>query len=132
MTTTTGVVLVVDDNEVNSAVYEKIIGEVPGVTAKCFTNANDALGYVMTERPIMAIVDYRMPDIDGFGFITRMRSINGRNAIPIVMVTGSDDEKVRARALVLGVQEFMRKPIDKKRLQALITHALRVRLTEPT
>ena len=127
----TGAVLVVDDNQANMAVYQKVIGEVRGVVAKCFTNPNEALEYLLSDRPVLAVIDYRMPDIDGFAFIQRMRSISGRHAIPIVMLTGSDDEKVRARAMVMGVLEFMKKPVDKRRLQALITHALRMRLTEP-
>jgi CheY-like chemotaxis protein len=131
LTDTTGVVLVVDDNAANIAVYQKIIGEVRGVVSKCFTDSNEALAFLLNERPILAIVDYRMPDIDGLSFITRMRSITGRSSIPVIMLTGSDDEKIRARALVLGVHDFMKKPIDKRRLQAFITHALRTRLAEP-
>jgi two-component system response regulator RpfG len=125
-----GVVLVVDDNDANIAVYEKVIREVRGVEPKCFADSDDALTWLLAERPILAVVDYRMPGIDGFEFIKRMRLNHGCNSVPVVMLTGVDDEAVHARALALGVYEYMRKPVNKRRLQEVITFALRVRLIE--
>ena len=125
----TGVVLVVDDNTPNVAIYEHVVGEVGGVTAKCCTDPLEALMWLESELPILVVVDYRMPSMDGIAFIARMRSIPERNRIPVVMLTGSDDPQVRGKALQLGVLEFMKKPVNKKRLQELITLSLRNRLT---
>jgi CheY-like chemotaxis protein len=130
VTNSNGVVLVVDDNESNIAIYEKVIGEVRGVESRCFTNASLALSWLVDQRPILAIVDYRMPDLDGLEFMKRMRLIGRCHSIPVVMLTGVDDEQLRARARALGVYEYMRKPVNKRRLQEVITYTLRARLIE--
>lgn len=118
-------VLVVDDNGANRAIYERVVGEVKGALASCFTDPEAALAWARDNALVLLVVDYHMPKIDGLTFIERFRALPERARVPVVMLTGSDDERVRAEATRLGVVDFMKKPVDRKRLQHYVTHALR-------
>ena len=117
----TSYVLVVDDNPVNVALYERVISHIGMCYPKCFTKASDALAWAQQNNPAVAIVDYRMPEMDGLEFIRRFRSIPGRNAVPCVMLTGVKEGAVRHQALQMGVADFLNKPVNADRLMALIS-----------
>jgi len=119
-------VLIVDDNAANRAVYERVILDVPGAVPTYFADPEAALEWAREHLPTLVVVDYKMPKIDGLTFIQRIRSIPGRNSVPIVMLTGVEDERVIAEASRLGVKEFMKKPVDRRRLQGHIAHAVRM------
>jgi len=59
------------------------------------------------------IVDYMMPDLDGLEFIRLMREMPGRDGVPVIMITANDQKQLRYRALDLGANDFLTKPVDK-------------------
>lgn len=119
-------VLIVDDNAANRAVYERVILDVPGAVPNYFADPEAALEWAKDHLPTLIVVDYKMPKVDGLAFIQRIRSLPGRNSVPIVMLTGIEDQRVVAEATRLGVKEFMKKPVDRRRLQEHIAHAVRM------
>ena len=54
-----------------------------------------------------------MPEIDGLEFISRLRATPGCEAVPILMITANDQKQLRYRALDLGANDFLIKPVDK-------------------
>jgi putative two-component system response regulator len=54
-----------------------------------------------------------MPQLDGLEFIRRVRETPGREAVPILMITANDQKQIRYRALDLGANDFLTKPVDK-------------------
>jgi putative two-component system response regulator len=71
-----------------------------------------------------------MPQLDGLEFIGRLRAIAGRADIPIVMVTADTESDVRHRALELGAQDFLNKPVDNIELRARVRNLLALRKTQ--
>jgi putative two-component system response regulator len=65
--------------------------------------------------------------MDGLEFIRRLQSIPGRADVPIVMVTADTESDVRHRALELGAQDFLTKPVDKTELTARVKNLLALR-----
>jgi putative two-component system response regulator len=63
--------------------------------------------------PDLVIVDYMMPEMDGLEFIRLLREIPGREAIPVLMITANDQKQIRYRALDIGANDFLTKPVDK-------------------
>lgn len=68
----------------------------------------------------VVITDAQMPGIDGYELIARIRASENAtiSALPIIMITGAEDESSRERALQVGATDFIIKPFDKTQLLA--------------
>jgi DNA-binding response OmpR family regulator len=67
------------------------------------------------------LVDYRLEGIDGVELITRIRALDHRQDVPIVMMTGTVDAAVVAAALAAGADDVLYKPTDVDILVATVT-----------
>jgi CheY-like chemotaxis protein len=118
-------ILVVDDNAAATVLYERVIGKVFNCAAVCFTDPQAALEWASTNVPDFAVVDYRMPEMDGLEFIRRFRLLPDHSAIPCVVLTATKDPAVRQQSLQLGVVDFLTKPVNPDRLVDTIKRALK-------
>ena len=91
-----------------------------------FAQARDALTWAKDNNPDLVIVDYLMPDMDGLEFIRVLRELPERDAVPIVMITANDQKQLRYRALDLGANDFLTKPVDKVEFLARTRNMLQV------
>lgn len=68
----------------------------------------------------VVITDAQMPVLDGYQLISRIRESDLAHVkqIPVIMITGADDETARERALNTGATDFVTKPFDKTQLLA--------------
>ena len=117
-------ILVVDDNDVNVKLYERVITNIPDAQAVCFTDPNEALDWCKTQAPALAIVDYRMPETDGLEFIRRLRSTKLTARVPVIMLTAIDHPALKAQAMAGGAQIFLTKPVNKSQFLSAIMHLL--------
>ena len=67
------------------------------------------------------LVGYRFEGINGVDLITRIRALDHRKDVPIVMMTGTVDEAVVAAALAAGADGVLKKPDDVAILVATVT-----------
>ena len=80
-----------------------------------------------------AITDLVMPDLDGFGVLSRV--LEARPCTPILLMTGKKEMELAERAFSQGAFDFVPKPLDRDRLiwsldLAIKTHRLRRRIEE--
>lgn len=106
-------VLIVDDTEINLILFAALVKKLDDCVPHTFTHASDALVWAAENEPDLIILDYMMPDIDGLEFIRLLREIPGRDAVPLIMITANDQKQLRYRALDLGANDFLTKPVDK-------------------
>lgn len=106
-------VLIVDDTEINLILFGALVKKLDDCQAHVFAEPRKALDWVETHVPDLIIVDYMMPDLDGLEFISMVRAMPGCELVPILMVTANDQKPIRYRALDLGANDFLTKPIDK-------------------
>jgi putative two-component system response regulator len=106
-------VLIVDDTEINLILFGALVKKLDDCQANVFSNPREALAWVTVNVPDLVIVDYMMPELDGLEFIRLMRELPGRQLVPILMITANDQKQIRYRALDLGANDFLTKPIDK-------------------
>ena len=85
----------------------------------------DALQQLQDVRPSVILLDVEMPRMDGFEFARNVRLDEATKSIPIIMITSRTADKHRARALELGVDEYMGKPYQEDQLLALIARYAR-------
>ena len=120
-------VLVAEDNPVNQAVTRTLLANA-GCTVTIASNGREALTALLaTSAPPFDIVlmDMEMPDMDG---VTATRAIRaaGLGTLPIIGLTGNDQESDRARCLFAGMNDHLVKPFSPTALFEII-----LRHTEP-
>jgi CheY-like chemotaxis protein len=102
-------VLVVDDNE---AMRNLIVAVLSGVGHHCTAaiNGNDALAKASENKFDAVITDIRMPGMDG---ITLTKELSKQyDTLPIMILTGYDDQYSAETAIAAGAQEFIKKPFS--------------------
>jgi DNA-binding response OmpR family regulator len=76
-----------------------------------------ALAAVEAEVPDVVLLDIKMPGLDGFEVLRRLKSRPETAAVPIVILTANDlSDSTRAHGLQLGARAYLEKPITYERL----------------
>jgi DNA-binding response OmpR family regulator len=86
------------------------------------TDTGEALRTFDLEVPNLVILDINLPSGSGFDVC---RSIRGRSAVPIMMLTARGDEEDLVRALELGADDYLTKPFSPRTLLARVKALLR-------
>src|SRR3972149_1677979 len=81
-------------------------------------SGEEALRIIKEEAPELALLDIRLPDMDGFDVLERALKIN-QSLIPI-MVTAQEKTEQVVRAMKLGAFDYIIKPFDLKKIQLSI------------
>ena len=63
-------------------------------------------------KPVLVLLDLKLPKIDGLEVLERLRGDARTKLIPVVILTSSDDENDIARGYELGVNSYIRKPVE--------------------
>lgn len=106
-------VLIIDDTDINLILFAALVKKLDDCVPHTFVSAREALAWTQDNIPDLVIVDYMMPDMDGLEFIRLMREIPACEPVPVVMITANDQKQLRYRALDLGANDFLTKPVDK-------------------
>jgi two-component system alkaline phosphatase synthesis response regulator PhoP len=81
------------------------------------TNGWEGLQQATAEQPDVILVDAMMPEMDGFEFIERFRKLSRLNSAKIIMVTTLSGDEFRTRALNVGANDFITKPVSEEMLR---------------
>ena len=85
----------------------------------------EALEVLQSKTPDLVIVDWKMDGMDGVEFVKEIRSLKGPNRfVPIIMVTGYTEDRLRATENNAGVSGFLGKPISPKSVLGRIVDVL--------
>jgi two-component system sensor histidine kinase/response regulator len=91
--------------------------EPRGVKVTDHTDGQAALDAIQAGlRPDVIISDLEMPQMDGFKFFSAVRQNDDWIAIPFILLCSKIDKANRRQALMLGVDDFLDKPVDVERL----------------
>ena len=114
-------VLVVDDDPVFRASLDRFL-RLAGYRARTFASARELLDAAPEEGPACALVDLRMPGMDGLE-LQRQLARAGRR-LEIVFLSGHGGVKATAEAMKGGAVDFLEKPFDEATLLEAIERAL--------
>ena len=84
-------------------------------------NGRQAVDVALAERPGLILMDVMMPEMDGFEAIRKLRQSARTRTTPIIVVTATDQED---EALSAGVNAYVRKPVDIRKLIGLVNNCL--------
>ena len=117
-------VLIVDDLEPNREILAELLSQSSFET-RTAPDGPSALAIDADWSPDLVLMDLRMPDMDGFEAIRRLRAAGSKAAIGVLTASAlADDEH---RALAIGADFFMRKPYDERVLFDRIARVLAAR-----
>jgi chemosensory pili system protein ChpA (sensor histidine kinase/response regulator) len=107
--------LVVDDSITVRRVTQRLL-ERNGMRVMTAKDGVDALSILQDNVPDIILLDIEMPRMDGYELASQVRADARFADIPIVMITSRVGEKHRARALEIGVNDYLGKPYQESQL----------------
>jgi len=115
--------MVVDDSITVRRVMERFLGRngMRVVTAK---DGIDAISVLQDAKPDVILLDIEMPNMDGYEFAKHVRNDERVSAVPIIMITSRVGDKHRARAIEIGVNDYLGKPYQDEQLLDAIRRLL--------
>jgi chemosensory pili system protein ChpA (sensor histidine kinase/response regulator) len=112
-------VLVVDDSITVRRVTQRLL-ERNGMRVLTARDGMDALALLQDNKPDIMLLDIEMPRMDGYEVAAQVRGDAKHHAMPIIMITSRVGEKHRARAIELGVNDYLGKPyLESQLLEAI-------------
>lgn len=124
------IVLVDDDRNIITSVSMAL--EAEGFNVRTYADSTVAL-QALTDNPAdLAVLDIKMPGLDGFELLKRIRTTS---AIPVIFLTSKDGEEDEVQGLQLGADDYIKKPFSQKllieRIRALLRREVVLRQTSP-
>jgi chemosensory pili system protein ChpA (sensor histidine kinase/response regulator) len=116
--------LVVDDSITVRRVTQRLL-ERNGMRVVTAKDGLEAISVLQDEIPDVILLDIEMPRMDGYEVASHVRNDARLKDIPIVMITSRVGEKHRARAIELGVNEYLGKPYQEGQLLQAIEPLVR-------
>jgi DNA-binding response OmpR family regulator len=119
------ILVVEDDNVTGTLIHHRLIRD--GHEVFHFVNGEDAFEWASRESFDLAVLDVKVPGMDGFEILERLRRIPRLADVPVVMLTGMGGEADVVRGLDLGADDYMLKPFSPTELLARVRRLLHAR-----
>ncbi len=114
------IALVDDDQNILTSV--SITLEDEGFDVSTYSDGEKGLAGILSDVPDVAVLDIKMPRMDGLELITKLRE---KTDIPVIFLTSKDDEVDEILGLRLGADDYIKKPFSQKLLIERIRVILR-------
>jgi two-component system response regulator ChvI len=114
------IALVDDDRNILTSV--SIALQAEGFVTRVYSDGEAALKAIGDNPPDLAVLDIKMPRMDGMELLRRLRE---KSAIPVIFLTSKDDELDEALGLAMGADDYIAKPFSQRLLIARIRAILR-------
>jgi two-component system response regulator ChvI len=116
-----GTIALVDDDR-NILTSVSIALQAEGFVTRVYSDGETALKALLDNPPDLAVLDVKMPRMDGMELLRRLRE---KSAIPVIFLTSKDDELDEALGLAMGADDYIAKPFSQRLLIARIRAILR-------
>lgn len=114
------IALVDDDRNILTSVSMTL--EAEGFEVETYNDGQSALEAFTKRMPDMAVLDIKMPRMDGMDLLQRMRQ---KTSIPVIFLTSKDDEIDEVLGLRMGADDYVKKPFSQRLLVERIRALLR-------
>lgn len=116
-----GTVAVIEDNEQSRRLLIDIL-DFHGYRVAGYDRAEDALGALHSADVVL--MDIRLPGIDGFEALLRLRALPGGERVKVIAVTASAMDYDRKRIREAGFDAYLPKPVNRHELLATVRRLL--------
>ncbi|MBB5019247.1 diguanylate cyclase (GGDEF)-like protein [Chitinivorax tropicus] len=115
-------ILVADDSRIVRATIRKHLSGVFDIIEA--VDGEDAWSILKAHPNIQVLIsDLGMPNLDGFGLLQRIRTTEDAQLrkLPVIVISGDEEEEVKRRAVGMGASDFITKSTDRTELIARVT-----------
>lgn len=112
-------VLVVEDDPDARKVLSLVL-KLDGFAVASVADGHEAIAYLEQNRPNLILLDVIMPEVDGYEVCRWIRSNPSTVDVPVVMLSGKNDEKSINRGYEVGANDYLPKPIKPSTLTKLL------------
>jgi PleD family two-component response regulator len=116
-------VLVVEDSATIASVVKYFL-ELEGFEVLVAKDGNSGLEAARRDQPHVIVTDYNMPGMDGMAMVRALRSEAVTRGIAVLMLTSEDSVEKETQALEAGVDDYILKPVEPRRLAARVRSVL--------
>lgn len=114
------IALVDDDRNILTSV--SIALQAEGFATRVYSDGEAALKALVDNPPELAVLDVKMPKMDGMDLLRRLRE---KSELPVIFLTSKDEEIDEALGLAMGADDYISKPFSQRLLIARIRAILR-------
>jgi two-component system response regulator ChvI len=114
------IALVDDDRNILTSVSLTL--EAEGYNVSTYTDGASGLEGLTTDKPDLAILDIKMPRMDGMELLRRLRQ---KSDLPVIFLTSKDEEIDELFGLKMGADDFIKKPFSQRLLVERVKSILR-------
>jgi DNA-binding response OmpR family regulator len=115
-------ILIVEDEYAVARGIQYALGQ-EGYTVAVARSGEEGLEFATAQAPDLIVLDVRLPGMDGFEVLRRLRAAGSR--APILVLTARDDEVDKVIGLELGADDYLTKPFGLRELMSRIKALLR-------
>ncbi|QWV94186.1 response regulator [Geomonas oryzisoli] len=119
-------VLIVEDSPTMRQLIAFALKRIRGVRIVEANDGVDGLKKLSSERFDLILTDINMPIMDGLKLVSLVRNDANYKAIPIVVITTEGAQEDRERALALGANDYITKPIQPTKILDVAKALLRI------
>jgi two-component system chemotaxis response regulator CheY len=119
-------ILIVEDSPTMRQLLVFALKRLKGADITEAQDGMDGLRKVTSDHYDLALIDINMPVMDGLKLIRLIREEEALKAMPIVVITTEGAKEDRERALALGADEYLTKPIQANRVLAVAKALLKI------
>lgn len=119
-------VLAIDDSRTIRSLVKKVMQEA-GFDCVCADDGVQGVAMFASVAPDVVITDINMPNLDGYGVISRIRGGAVNRSVPILVLTTESAAHLKARARAAGATGWIVKPFDDAAILAVVRRVTGVR-----
>ncbi|MFP4475969.1 MAG: response regulator [Desulfatibacillaceae bacterium] len=113
-------ILVIDDEKATLSMFRLFLNAL-GYEVLLAENGASGIDIFLEEKPRIVLTDIKMPGMDGFAVLERIKEIDGETEV--IMLTGHGDTDLARRAMNMSATGFIHKPVDKSMLEDVLKRA---------
>jgi FixJ family two-component response regulator len=110
-------VAIVDDDETVRRALRRAISSVSYLPLE-FASGEDFLASRQHEKMACALMDLHMPGLNGIDVLERMKGQN--HQVPVIIITGGDQPRMRQKCMLAGAAGYLVKPLDRDAMISMI------------
>lgn len=119
-------ILIVEDSPTMRQLISFALKRIRGVRIVEAGDGVDGLKKISAEKFDMIFTDINMPVMDGLKLISLVRDDANHKGVPIVVITTEGAQEDRQRALALGANDYITKPIQPNRILDVAKQLLKI------
>ena len=120
-------IYVADDNQASPYFLKKVLGGA-GYEVEAFKDGKELLDAFSSSKPYLIITDIKMPAIDGFELVYRIREQNEYQHLPIIIISATyQDLPSKIKGLAQGANDYLIPPVNEEELVAKVKSMIRAK-----